>query len=284
MNQFKMKKYKIGEVSKILDIPVETIRFYEKKGLIHPEKDKYSSYRYYDIWDISRLLDYRKYRELEFTLNESIDIIQSTDFEKYIDKLHQKQEEAEERSRYYELKAIKLHNYQNVLKNVPLLLGEYPIVRRPEGYYFINHSYDGENFYYHKAEDIKGFHEILKHYTFVENIYCIKKDWVNGAQKKEKFQWGFTIKKKWADALKISIHEEMEHITPVKSIYTIIRVKDEELFTAKLLEPVFSHMKAMGYSLNGDILGNQIATVYEDGERIRYMEIWVPILEEDKTI
>ena len=80
-------KYKIGEVSKILNIPVETIRFYETKNLIHPEKDENSNYRYYDIWDMNRLLDYKKYRELEFSLNESLEIIQSANLEGFTDKL-----------------------------------------------------------------------------------------------------------------------------------------------------------------------------------------------------
>ena len=86
-------KYKIGEVSKILNIPVETIRFYETKNLIHPEKDENSNYRYYDIWDMNRLLDYKKYRELEFSLNESLESIQSASLKGFTDKLQEKIDE-----------------------------------------------------------------------------------------------------------------------------------------------------------------------------------------------
>ncbi|HJC82353.1 MAG TPA: MerR family transcriptional regulator [Candidatus Anaerostipes avicola] len=50
-----MKKYKIGEVGKIVDIPAESIRFFESKGLISPEKDPFNKYRYYDVWDINRV-------------------------------------------------------------------------------------------------------------------------------------------------------------------------------------------------------------------------------------
>lgn len=35
-----MKRYRIGEVSKILNISAETIRFLEQKGLISPQKNK----------------------------------------------------------------------------------------------------------------------------------------------------------------------------------------------------------------------------------------------------
>ena len=152
-------KYKIGEVSKILNIPVETIRFYETKNLIHPEKDENSNYRYYDICDMNRLLDYKKYRELEFSLNESLESIQSASLKGFTDKLQEKIDEAEKKMNLYQLKMLKLQNYRNVLKNIPLIIGEYPIVNRPAGYYFINRWYQGEKIRYTRADESGGYFE-----------------------------------------------------------------------------------------------------------------------------
>lgn len=45
---FILKTYKIGEIAKLLGISAETIRNYEKKGLIEPYKED-SNYRYFDI-------------------------------------------------------------------------------------------------------------------------------------------------------------------------------------------------------------------------------------------
>lgn len=86
-----MKRYKIGEVSKILKMPPESIRFFEQKGVLKPHKDNSNRYRYYTVWDINRLLEYRKYRELGFSLNEAIEIIKSTDFQKFDEMLKKKQ-------------------------------------------------------------------------------------------------------------------------------------------------------------------------------------------------
>ncbi|MFQ7539493.1 MAG: MerR family transcriptional regulator, partial [Clostridium sp.] len=46
-----LKTYKIGEIAKMLGISAETIRNYEKKGLICPYKEE-SNYRYFDIIQI----------------------------------------------------------------------------------------------------------------------------------------------------------------------------------------------------------------------------------------
>ncbi|MGX8686496.1 MAG: MerR family transcriptional regulator [bacterium] len=42
----KMQRYRIGEVSKMVDVPVETIRFLEQKGLVSPEKNTETGYRF----------------------------------------------------------------------------------------------------------------------------------------------------------------------------------------------------------------------------------------------
>ena len=41
--------YKIGELSKIVDIPVKTLRYYDDFGILVPSKiDEFTGYRYYD--------------------------------------------------------------------------------------------------------------------------------------------------------------------------------------------------------------------------------------------
>ena len=98
-----MKVYKIGDVSKICEISAASIRFFEEKGILHPQKDVVNNYRYYTVWDINRLLEYRKLRELGFSLNESIDIITGSGLQQFRKSLDMKIEEAEKLAAYYEI-------------------------------------------------------------------------------------------------------------------------------------------------------------------------------------
>ena len=50
-------KYKIGDVARILGISTDLLRYYEKKGVVRPVKDKANDYRYYEAWDINFLMD-----------------------------------------------------------------------------------------------------------------------------------------------------------------------------------------------------------------------------------
>jgi len=65
-----MKFMKIGEVAKQSEVGIETIRYYEREGLLAEPQRKPSGYRQYDGSVIARLQFIRRAKELGFTLAE----------------------------------------------------------------------------------------------------------------------------------------------------------------------------------------------------------------------
>ena len=61
---------KIGEVAKRSDIAVETLRFYESRGLIEPAGRTASAYRLYDDSVFERLAFVKKSQAVGFTLDQ----------------------------------------------------------------------------------------------------------------------------------------------------------------------------------------------------------------------
>ena len=61
---------KIGEVAKQSDVGVETIRYYEREGLLAEPERRPSGYRLYDASVVARLQFIRRTKELGFTLAE----------------------------------------------------------------------------------------------------------------------------------------------------------------------------------------------------------------------
>ena len=60
----------IGRLAKQVGIGIETVRFYERKGLIEPPPRTDSNYRIYPEEEVSRLRFIKKAKNLGFTLNE----------------------------------------------------------------------------------------------------------------------------------------------------------------------------------------------------------------------
>ena len=69
------EKYKIGELAKKFGVSVQTIRFYEEKGLLTPTKDEHSGYRYYDNWNIN----YRHFCRIRLLLRSGAEIDKKTE-------------------------------------------------------------------------------------------------------------------------------------------------------------------------------------------------------------
>ena len=60
----------IGELSRRTDCNIETIRYYERIGLVPPPRRHGGRYRRYDVDDVRRLRFIRRARQLGFTLHE----------------------------------------------------------------------------------------------------------------------------------------------------------------------------------------------------------------------
>ncbi|GAB4377219.1 MAG: Zn(2+)-responsive transcriptional regulator [Calditrichia bacterium] len=65
-----MAKMKIGQLAKISGVNLETIRFYEKRGLLPEPQRSAGGYRLYDEEDLLRLRFIRRAKDLGFTLKE----------------------------------------------------------------------------------------------------------------------------------------------------------------------------------------------------------------------
>ena len=69
---------KIGELAKRTDVPIDTVRYYEREGLIPPPIRRASGYRDYVDADVDRLRFMRRAKGLGFTLHEIRELLSLT--------------------------------------------------------------------------------------------------------------------------------------------------------------------------------------------------------------
>ena len=72
----------VHEVSKIAGVSIRTLQYYDKIGLLYPSGYTDAGYRLYDDGDLERLQHILLFKELEFSLNDIKEIINSPDFDK----------------------------------------------------------------------------------------------------------------------------------------------------------------------------------------------------------
>ena len=94
-----MKKYfTVGEAAKAAHTTSETLRHYDRIGLVKPsKKDEWTNYRYYTEQDIVRLNTVRALQRMDLPLQEIKKVLEYDDLEKIVDFLAQAEKKADEK-------------------------------------------------------------------------------------------------------------------------------------------------------------------------------------------
>ena len=94
-----MKKYfSIGEAAKAVHTTSETLRHYDRIGLVKPsKKDEWTNYRYYTEQDIVRLNTVRALQLMDLPLQEIKKVLEYDDLKNIVDFLAQAEKKADEK-------------------------------------------------------------------------------------------------------------------------------------------------------------------------------------------
>lgn len=138
-----MKKFfKIGEISKLYGIGVDSIRYYEEIGIIKPQRSK-TGYRYYSIHDIWRLNVIRDLRSIGFTMEQIRKYLDQHTVSSSLSMLKDEKEVIEKQMQYLQkLQKNVDHRLNNIHSALSLPLNEIHLInipprhchRLPEGY------------------------------------------------------------------------------------------------------------------------------------------------------
>lgn len=72
-------KMKIGQLAAEAEVTIDTVRFYERRGVLPPPERRPSGYREYSTDAVERLRLARALQQLGFTLDEVIDALRAHD-------------------------------------------------------------------------------------------------------------------------------------------------------------------------------------------------------------
>lgn len=74
-------KFTIGEISKMLDIPIDTLRYYDKIGLFPSQERDANHYRYYDLEQFDSLITIRMLRAMDVSIERIHGLLTSDSLE-----------------------------------------------------------------------------------------------------------------------------------------------------------------------------------------------------------
>ncbi len=123
--------FKIGEISKLYGIGVDSIRYYEEIGIIKPMRSE-SGYRYYSIHDIWRLNVIRDLRSIGFTMEQIRKYLNHHTVSSSISMLEDEKEAISKQIQYLQkLQRNVDHRLNNIHSALELSLNEICLMRIP---------------------------------------------------------------------------------------------------------------------------------------------------------
>ena len=268
--------YKIKEFADILGVTTDTIRHYEKMGIISPTKEEHSNYRFFTDVDCRNILRSRWYRSFDIPLKESAKLTTDGSLIGIEHAFAQKKEELEQKIQYYQAILDKSEETLQTIDHLKDKIKQCKVVDYAP-FYRIRQT-DRENLLADKRikRVVKEWMSLLP-YTFYS--FEIDTDLIKNTDQglQGEYDFGLAITQKDAHTIDLKPPSFADYITPQKSVVTYIRHKEGDFVTEKHLRHVKEYLLGNHHEQKGPIYGKILLSETENKDVFNFLEVIVPI-------
>lgn len=157
--------YRTKDIDRIFGIGRETLRHYEKLGMLSPHINPENGYREYGYWDIGMLVDILRYRSIGLSLKDTKKAIYDMDFPEVLDTLNSQRDHYEKKLRKYELLLRKTKHDCEVLEFAKKNLGKL-FERELNGMVMVPYLFEEGSKY------LPSLHQVLRNSVFFDTGWC----------------------------------------------------------------------------------------------------------------
>ena len=265
-------KISIGTLSKAFDLSDEALRFYEKKGLIHPSREGRCGYRVFERADIQRIANIKRLKNQSFSLDEIHSVYSCIDEEAlqslYAVKIREAQREID-----YRLHIMAhMQETMQILKDAPVLLHEPRPLRAGTVYVLEYPSIEAMWARLPKEPTLK---ELFRQLPLTSFTTLVKKEALMGGRCD--VRKGILLFEQDADVLGID-RAQFRRIEAQRAIGCLFRLENGVFDVQALLSLLGAYLKGHGLRACDDLFTAQLIS-FVDGEAraIHYARMIVPV-------
>lgn len=268
-----MEKYKIGDVSKILGISPDLLRYYEKKGVVQPEKDKSNDYRYYDAWDINFLMDCVWFKSFGFGIEEIAHIVTDSDYGGLMGSMSDKENEIIENIKRQKLLLRRIRAHKTELVRGMECIGKCDIRQSPEIVRYLNRY----NFVYEQSAELAALsQQWLKYMPFVHRCFEVSQDDLPVYGGGENYSWGFSLNMEYVKEFGVEVKEPVQHLPSTTSIHSVFKSSGKTAFSPMHLDYMIKFADSEGLKICGNARGNLLCSIVDEDRLTGFFEVWIP--------
>ena len=267
---------KISDVSKMLGLPIKTIRFFEKEGIVNPQRNDSSGYREYDLWDVFKLVSCIKYRNAGMSVKEVAGFIRSGTREQLIDHMTREYERIHQeiKEKIY-LRSV-LEQDVKRLSYLPYNIGKYWIVNRDAYSYIAGVIRKGAE-YCQRPEYWWREAGWLQKMPAVKSIQLISVESIEKDAEYDEDLWCCAIQTDRMERLGLEKTEYVDHLPETLCMVTVLDGGNIGNLTSDMFRKLLFEVRGRGYTPFGTITSELLVRCWEGRQYHRYFEVMIPV-------
>ncbi|MCF0120962.1 MAG: MerR family transcriptional regulator, partial [Oscillospiraceae bacterium] len=253
-------RYKIGDVSRILGISADLIRYYEERGVVSPEKDPHNSYRYYDTWDINYLIDCLWYKQFGFSIDQIAGMASATTVDGLLEQLDEKQRDISASIRHQQLLYERIKQYYDSLIRIRDLIGKCDIRETAEFVCYLNRH----NTQYDNRAELQRLSRVwLNFMPFTKRYFEVPLE--NVLDGGDDYAWGFSLGMKYVREFGIEVKPPVKFMPSQLCVHSAFKSSGKGAFTPHHLAFMREWAEANNLRITGNAFGNLACSALDDG-------------------
>jgi len=254
----------VGEISKILGISTEMIRFYVREGIITPRQNEENGYWEYSSSDVMVLSDILFYRDLDLPLKDIKRIFDGLGVEQIGDIIRERKAETVKTIKKYQDILEKIQVWEDCYRDELSLIGKFRVGKMPSELRTVGYLDENDHIALYLKNGIKINREdwIYASLSFYCNIYD-----------KEIRMKRYLSVNKTRETEKHNMGKDVVEESASNCIYTQVHYSDNVL---DMINPLVEYARKEGYELTGDIYGRENTNYFIDGKRLGLYRVYAP--------
>lgn len=258
-----------SDISRILKISGDTLRYFEDRHIITPEKNPVNQYRMYSEVDISRLIEYKRYRSFDYSQNEAKELLTDTSLKDMDQSFAAQRKKLQEKIRHYTNLEAYMAQYEEKRKELQADFGK-PDIRAMEEHDCLQRC-DHRT---HTTRDDALIQAWMENAPFVDYYIRIPYKHVNDDS------WqvsGLFCLPEWTEKTGLPVPEDVEKISSPRAVHAFCTVEQREDGLLMDVDSVNRFLKEHQLQVRGDLFGFKVADLGTEGGIITYLEVYLPI-------
>lgn len=263
-----MKRYKIGEIARLLGLTPQALRFYEQEGVIVPDKSE-SGTRYFTTSEIIRLLAFKKYQLSEFSVQDVATHFKRGSLGSLVSQLDAQSDALIAQSEMLLRRARAIRGFERTLREAQALEGQLMDMLSPEVFL--------QNLTFDQLSGLTDDHRAA-FTAFVDAMPEASMYFICRTDGSAEPEFRFGVGRKEAETWSLPL-EDAICVPPFRCVRAYVRVAGHP-WDPEHLGPLLERVRAAGYAPDPShpVLGQHLASETLDRVIYLYAALWIPIL------